>query len=365
MENTTTKSLSKPFSRDGLIANQDDRILVTGANGFIGARVVETLLASGFMHVRCFVRPSSNLDSINKTISGYGGSAAEIFQGNLLSRDDCRRATDGVAVVLNLATGNENSFAGCFINSVLTLRNLLEATVEQNVLKRFLHVSSFAVYSNMRLRRGAMLDETCPLEDRFMERAEAYCYGKVKQEELLKEYGEKHSIPYAIVRPGVVFGPGKSQLTARVGIDTFGVFLHLGGRNRIPFTYVDNCAKAIVLAGLKAGVDGEVFNIVDDDLPTSQTFLRKYKSRVGQMRSLYIPYWTFYFLCYLWESYAGWSHGQLSPVFNRRKCAAYWKGNRYSNDKLKSRLGWEPNISFEEAMCLYFDNLTRSKSQHA
>ena len=43
-------------------------------------------------------------------------------------------------------------------------------------------------------------------------------------------------------------------------------------RTRIPFTYVDNCAEAIVLAGLKKGVDGEVFNVVDDDLPSSRQF---------------------------------------------------------------------------------------------
>lgn len=365
MENTTSESLRTSPRMDGLIVHQDDRILVTGANGFIGAKVVEELLASGFMHVRCFVRPSSNLDSINTIISRHADAAVEIFQGNLLSRDDCRTATEGVAVVLNLATGNENSFAGCFMNSVLTLRNLLDAVVGHNVLKRFLHVSSFAVYSNVSLRRGVLLDETCPLENKFMERAESYCYGKAKQEELLKVYADKFGIPYAVVRPGAVFGPGKSQLTARVGIDTFGIFLHLGGRNQIPFTYVDNCAKAIVLAGLKEGVDGEVFNIVDDDLPDSRTFLREYKSRVDPMRSVSIPYWMFYVLCYLWEWYAEWSQGQLPPVFNRRRCAAYWKGNRYSNHKLKSRLGWKPKVSFGEATRLYFDYMTRSKSQHA
>ena len=69
------------------------------------------------------------------------------------------------------------------------------------------------------------------------------------------------------MRPGAVYGPGKSQLTGRIGIDTFGVFLHLGGSNQIPFTYVDNCAEAIILAGLVQGVDGEVFNVVDDESP--------------------------------------------------------------------------------------------------
>ena len=54
----------------------------------------------------------------------------------------------------------------------------------------------------------------------------------------------------------------------------------MGGSNTIPFTYVDNCAEAIVLAGLVKGVDGEALNIVDDDLPSSREFLRLYKNNV-------------------------------------------------------------------------------------
>ena len=72
--------------------------------------------------------------------------------------------------------------------------------------------------------------------------------------------------------------PAKQRIHGRIGMDTFGVFVHLGGSNPIPFTFVDNCADAIALAGLKPGVDGEVFNVVDDDLPSSRQFLRMYKT---------------------------------------------------------------------------------------
>ena len=46
-----------------------------------------------------------------------------------------------------------------------------------------------------------------------------------------------------------------------------GSSLHIGGSNTIPLTYVDNCADAIILAGIKHGADGQIFNVVDDDLP--------------------------------------------------------------------------------------------------
>ncbi len=173
-------------------------------------------------------------------------------------------------------------------------------------------------------------------------RGDAYCYAKVKQEQIVTEYGKKFGIPYVVVRPGSVYGAGSSEITGRVGIGTFGLFLHLGGSNTIPFTYVDNCADAIVLAGLVKGVDGEVFNVVDDELPSSRQFLRQYKKNVRRFKSLYVPHAVSHALCYLWERYSQWSQGQLPPVFNAQTLVLEWKKTRYSNEKLKLRLGWVP-----------------------
>jgi thioester reductase-like protein len=50
---------------DKYIIGPDDLLLVTGANGFTGSRVVKTLLEYGFQHIRCFVRPSSNLTALD------------------------------------------------------------------------------------------------------------------------------------------------------------------------------------------------------------------------------------------------------------------------------------------------------------
>jgi nucleoside-diphosphate-sugar epimerase len=186
-------------------------------------------------------------------------------------------------------------------------------------------------------------------------RGDAYCFAKVKQDEIVTEYGRRFGIPYVIVRPGYVLGPGKANMSSRVGIDTFGVFLHLGGSNTVPFTYVDNCADAIVQAGLKKGVDGEVFNVVDDDLPSSRRFLRLYKRNVRKFRSLYVPHIVSYVLCYLWERYSNWSEGQLPPVFNRRHWHAYWKRTVYSNEKLKTRVGWVPKVPMAEGFRRYFE----------
>jgi nucleoside-diphosphate-sugar epimerase len=230
----------------------------------------------------------------------------------------------------------------------------MEASISHGSLRRFVSISSFSVYSNTNKACKGLLDESSPLEARPALRGDAYTFAKIKQDEIVMEYGNKFNIPYVIVRPGHVYGPGNEAISARVGIGTFGTFLHLGGSNGIPLTYVDNCADAIVLAGLKPGVDGEVFNVVDDDLPSSRHFLGLYKKNVTRFKSVYLPHFFSYMLCWLWERFSTWSQGQLPPVFNRRRWHAFWKKTRYSNMKLKQRLGWTPRVSMTEGLRRYF-----------
>jgi nucleoside-diphosphate-sugar epimerase len=342
------------------IIDRDVSVLITGANGFIGRRVIKRVLEKGFSNVRCLVRQSGNLQELNKIITASAKGKVEIIEGNLLSREDCRRATKDISIVFHLAAGIEKSFPGCFMNSVIATRNLLDAVVGHGVIKRFVNVSSLAVYSNQETGKNRDLDETCQLDNQSELRYEAYAYGKVKQDELLLEYAARFSIPYVIVRPGDVYGSGRKKIPGKVGIDTFGVFLHLGGLGRVPLTYVDNCADAIVLSGITNGIDGEIFNVVDDDLPTSKEYLKMYKKNVRRFRSVPVPYFLWYFFCFLWEKYSVWSEGQLPPVFNRRRCMAGWKRMSFSNQKAKKMLNWKPTVPTIDALSVYFEYLKGS-----
>jgi nucleoside-diphosphate-sugar epimerase len=320
----------------------------------------------GFRNLVCFARPSSDLAGIEGIVNQRRpGVRIEVIKGNLLSRADCETACNDVAVVYHLAAGTgEKSFPDAFMNSVVATRNLLDATQACARLRRFVLVSSFTVYTNCGKPHGRLLDESCQIEARPELRGDAYCFAKVKQEQLLAEYGKRFGIPYVVVRPGSVYGGSKSQITGRVGLGTFGFFLHLGGSNTIPFTYVENCADAIVLAGLVEGVNGEAFNAVDDDLPSSRHFLRQYKNNVRSFKSVYVPHAISHALCYLWETYSKWSNGQLPFAFNRKRWHMEWKKTRYSNQKLKARLGWAPKVPTAEAMRRYFQSCKQG-NQHA
>src|SRR5437773_5913418 len=147
------------------IIGKDDLILVTGATGFIGGRLVQSLREHGFRNLRCFARPSIKKASL-EALSGCRDWAPEVIKGNLLSQEDCASATKDVKVIFHLAAARgEKSVPDAFMNSVVTTRNLLEASLRHKCLRRFVNISSFSVYSNMQKPQWRLLDESCAVEN--------------------------------------------------------------------------------------------------------------------------------------------------------------------------------------------------------
>ena len=337
------------------VIKKSDIVLITGANGFIGSKVLEALIKHGFTRIRCLVRSPQSITKLQRVADSTNANV-EFFVGTLFSPDDCNNAVKDVSVVYHLAVGSGGkSFPNNFMNAVIPTRNLLEACRQNKSLKRFVNISTFAIYSNRNNPRWRLLDESCPIDEHPELRGDAYGFAKLKQDQLVIDYSNKYGMEYVMMRPSYVYGPGKDAIPGRVGIDTFGIFMHLGGSNKIALTYVDNCAEAIILAGIMKGIDGEVFNIVDNDLPSSTNFLRLYKMNVKRFKSIYIPHALSYLLCYLWEKYSSISAGQLPSIFSRGEWHAYWKKTRYNNEKIKNLLGWKMKVSTEEGLKRYFE----------
>lgn len=349
------------FENKPHIIGLNDKVLVTGSGGFVGQHVVNLLSEYGFKDIRALVRSTSGIHRLK--FLQYTGEkpTIEVLQANLGSRRDCERAVEGVKVIYHLAAGADGkSYAGSFYKSVITTRNLIEAALQRNTLVRFVNIGSFASYSNRQMKRNALLDESCPIVSTNWPEINPYTFAKTEQDYLVIKYGRDENLPWVIMRLGAVYGPGvKEWITSRVGIDTFGFFLHLGGRNILPLTYVENCAESIILAGLKSGVEHHIFNIIDDDLPKSKDFLKLHKKNVKPFFSLNMPYRLFHFFSYLWESYSRFSNGQIPLAFNRHRADSMWKGNTYSNEMAKRLLGWKPRYSYKEATEKYFEFLRK------
>jgi nucleoside-diphosphate-sugar epimerase len=169
-------------------------------------------------------------------------------------------------------------------------------------------------------------------------------------------YGARFQIPYVIIRPGWVYGPGNEGISNRVGIRALGFFIHLGGRNSVPLCFVENCAEAIVQAGFKEDMENQIFNVVDDHLPSSRDFLSLYRKNVENVKVVPVPHLASYVLCWLWECYCKSFHKRIHPSLNTRSWHTFWKKTAYPNQKIKQVLGWKPLVSSTDALNRYFES---------
>lgn len=329
------------------------KTLITGAAGFLGASVVERLLARGYREVRCLVRTPEKAARLNEIAARYGVTL-DYSYGNLNSLADCRRAVEGREVVFHLAAAKTGSAADMFLNSVVGSRNLLDAIGERRPMRLVL-ISSFGVYGVAGLKRGALVNEDTPLEP-HPERRDVYSFVKLRQERLFHEYQRRNGFELIVLRPGVIYGPGGGAFSTRVGLDLFGCFLFLGGSNILPLSYVDNCAEAIVVAGMAPGVSNAVLNVHDDELPTARQYLRAFERNVKKMRFIRVPYFALMWISRMAEAYNRRSKGQLPAIFTPYKTASLWGGNRFDNSRLKSA-GWKQIVPTQEGLRRAFEAL--------
>jgi nucleoside-diphosphate-sugar epimerase len=324
------------------------KILVTGAGGFLGKAIVERLLAHGQNDIRCMLRDTSKARGLEAIAARYPAARLEFVAVNLRNLHEIAPAVSNCEMVIHAAAALKGSPAEMFMDSVVASRNLLEAVVNELRPIRVVLVSSFGAMGVAELPRGAIVDENTPLE-RHPEKRDVYSHSKLRQEQLFWEYSGKYGFELVVLRPGVIYGPGGGHFSNRVGLKLFGRFLHLGGNNLLPLTYVDNCAEAIVVAALTPGAAGQVYNVVDDDLVTSKQYLALYKSRVAPVRSIPVPYSALMWGSKMVERYSERSRGQLPAIFTPYKTQAMWGGNQFSNAKLKN-IGWRPLISTREGL---------------
>ena len=151
-------------------------------------------------------------------------------------------------------------------------------------------------------------------------------------------------------------------MSARVGLNLFGLFLRLGDGNLIPLTYVDNCAEAIVLAGQAEESTGESYNIHDDDLPTAKYYLKQYRQNVDKLKYVPVPYTMMKWLSAMVERYNRHSKGQLPAIFTPYKTANLWKKHRFSNEKIKA-LGWKQIVPTKQGLARTFEYLRDTMRQ--
>ncbi len=324
-------------------------ILVTGATGFLGTRVVEEALRRGH-RVLALARSRRSLDAQpwieNASVRAIVADLVEEPTAMLQSLA-CR-----VTAIVHAASalgGDDQTHAR---DTLQATERLLDAAAAAEIRPRFVLASSLAVYDFASLPSGSMLDETTSLEGEGLRR-DAYCRAKRGQEVLSVRAAQAHGVPVRCMRIGSLVGTGRVW-TARLGWRFGPVVLCPGGRARVPIIPVASAARALVLAAehpidrsdlprLEGMAPWDAINVVASHAPTQREYLRSSRQVLRTRLVVPLPISPMIRMARVLSLAVELVPGlirvvpriALSESFDAR-----FKPLRFSNARLQDRLGW-------------------------
>ena len=263
-----------------------DKVLVTGASGFVGSAVAAKLVERGFS-VRALVRATSPRTHL-------AGLDLEYVQGDLRDAETIRPAMAGVRYLFHVAADyrlwarDRNEIV---VNNVTGTRVMMEEALRAGV-ERIVYTSSVATLAVQ--RDGTSVDETVPLEE--LKAIGAYKRSKVAAERLVERMIAQQGLPAVIVNPSTPIGPRdvKPTPTGRIIVEAalgrIPAFVDTG----LNLVHVDDVAQGH-LAALDRGKIGERYILGGQNVQLSEmltviaNLIGRRPPRVRLPRSAIVP----------------------------------------------------------------------------
>jgi dTDP-glucose 4,6-dehydratase len=244
---------------------QMDTILVTGAGGFIGSHLVETLARRGD-RVRAFVRYNGRSDpGLLRDLPDDLRARVEIVFGDLRDSHAVREAARGVDTIFHL--GALIAIPYSYVHpretvetNVIGTLNVLEAARAHGV-RRVVHTSTSEVYGTARF---VPITEDHPLQGQS-----PYSASKIGADKLVESFYLSFGLPVVTVRPFNTYGPRQSARAVIPTIITQALtrpIVHLGDlRPTRDLNFVSDTVAGFLAAAERDQAVGQVINLANND----------------------------------------------------------------------------------------------------
>lgn len=312
-------------------------VLVTGATGFTGIVLTRKLVEAG-LNVSAVARESSNLDPLKDLDITW-------FRGNVFDEEVMRQAVTGqeyvfhVAAAFRDAKSTEQDYWDVHVRST---QIICEEALKNTDFKRYIHISTIGVHGHI---------ENPPATEKYrFSPGDGYQRTKLQAEEWLNPFAAENNLPYTIIRPAAIYGPGDRRLLKLFKMALKPYFLLLGkGKCMYHLVHVDDLTNTFIIAATHPDALGETFisganepiAIADIAHIVAEHFSRKIKT-------VRLPIGPFFLAGDICEAIC--KPFKIEPPIYRRRVAFYSKDRDFDVSKMRNVLGYAPRHDNREGI---------------
>ncbi len=313
-------------------------VLITGASGFVGSHLAETL-AKQKIKIKLLVRTTSRLPF--QLLPGM-----ELCYGDVTDLESVRTATRNVRAIYHLAGVLRGSDLSSYRKvNVAGTWNICWAAAEAGTVKRLTYISSLSAAGPSEV--NSEIDETMPCRP-----ISFYGQTKLEGEKIVQAFNGKFQV--SILRPGVVYGQRETDLFEYFRMVNRGLVLNSGdGNQRVSFIHVADLVEAILLASQSLKANGRTF-FVSDGQDISWNELAQLIGNVLKKtyKTFNVPLGIVRIVASLGDWAASWTGKPLlPPIVSKDKVKeAAAPGWVCSNRKIRRELSFTPRIDIRKGI---------------
>lgn len=329
-----------------------DKVLLTGASGFIGSHVLEALTAAG-IPVAVLARRTANLAHLLPL-------KPEIRYGDLQDLASVCEAVQGCAGVIHTAAlakdwGRREDF---FATNVVGTLNVLEAARRRR-LRQVIITGSISSYGEEDSRETK--DETFPyrshypyfLDGWFASGFNHYRDSKAAATEQAAAFAQAHGLNLTVIEPAWVFGErefGTGFYSYVRAVQGGARFMPGSTRNRFHVIYARDLARAYVLAWQAKRPGVERIIVGNPEAEPMHRVFSLFCRAAGLPPPRLLPKWSVYPAAFAWELAATLARSRQPPLLTRGRVNMFYDSIQFSTAKARRTLGFECDYTLEQGV---------------